>query len=155
MMIEIAVAFFSLCLIVFLFQFCKCRKQTVEGFYEISSTGLESKLAQQINRDKLSEMFVTREEIDKLERSTIQILGDIQSIKGKMNKKKTVQEEDFDDTELLNKFKRIDEEIAGDDLDAVDDDEDEYDAINSVEEDDADDVVEGFMERTTHNCDSF
>lgn len=153
-MIEIAVAFFSLCLIVFLFQFCKCRKQTVEGFYEISSTDLESKLKQQINREKLSEMFVTKEEIDKLERSTIQILGDIQSIKGKMNKKKTVQEEDFDDTELLNKFKRIDEEIADDDLDAVDDDEDEYDAIDSVEEDDADDVVEGFMERTTHNCDS-
>lgn len=152
MMIEIAVAFLSLCLIVLLFQFCKCRKQTVEGFYEITnSNSLENRLAVQINREKLSEMFVTKEEIDKLERSTIQILGDIQSIKGKMNKKKTVQEEDFDDTALLDKFKRIDEEIQSDDLD--DDDDDEYDAIDSVEDDD-DNLVEGFMERTTHNCDS-
>lgn len=153
MIVEIVVAVISLCLIVLLFQFCKCKKKTVEGFYEITniSDGLKKKLAHQINREKLSEMFVTKEEIDKLEQSTIQVLSNIQSIKSKLHKKKTIQEEEFDETELLDKFKRIDEEMSDDGLDAVDDDEEEeaYDTISG-----GGDLVEGFVEMTTHNCDS-
>lgn len=149
MLMPILIAMVSLCFIVVLFQFCKCKKRNVEGFYEIS--GLETKLKQQINHEKLSEGFVTKEEIDKLEQNTIQVLSNIQNIKNKMNNKMTIQEEEFDDTELLDKFRKIDEEIDEDitEPNAVDDeDEDEYDALDESEE-----VIEGFMERTTHNCD--
>lgn len=151
MLIEILISLVSLCFIVILFQFCKCKKQNIEGFYEIS--GIEQKLQRQINKKKLAEKFVTKEEIDKIEQNTIEILSNIQTIKNKMNNKMTIQEEEFDDTELLNKFKKIDEEIDENIIEpnAIDDDDDEYDKLHESEEEE--DVVEGFMERTTHNCD--
>jgi hypothetical protein len=90
-----------------------------------------------------TEEFITQDDISLLEESTLQMLSGIQNIKNKL--KKMEVDEEVDETLLTELNETINEEE--DDLD------EEMDEDYDDEEDD--DVVEGFMERSTHNCHSF
>ena len=140
MLFEICLAVFSLIVIIIIFQFCKCNK--IEKFdnslvNEMKNIDLKKQLM------TTTEEFITQDDISLLEESTLQMLSGIQNIKNKL--KKIEVDEEIDETLLTELNETINEE---DDLD--EEMEEDYD-----DEEEDDDVVEGFMERSTHNCHSF
>ena len=145
MLLEICLALITLVVIIIIHQFCKCNQ--IEKF----DNTLINKMKKNDIRKKLissTEEFITQDDISLLEESTLQMLSGIQNIKNKI-KKKEINEE-IDETLLteLNEHTNLDEE----DEEYEDEDEDEE---KDDDVDDDDDVVEGFMERSTHNCHSF
>lgn len=146
MLLEICLALLSLIVIIIIFQFCKCNQ--VEKFEntlanEMKSIGLKKRLM------STTEEFITTDDISLLEESTLQMLSGIQNIKNKL-KKMEVNEEEIDDSLLEELNETINEE---DDLEEElkEDEEDE----DYEDDEGGDDVVEGFMEQSTHNCQSF
>jgi len=140
MLFEIFLAIFSLIVIIIIFQFCKCNK--IEKFEnslvdEVKKINLKKQLM------STTEEFITQDDISLLEESTLQMLSGIQNIKNKL--KKMEVDEEIDETLLTELNETINEE---DDLDEELEEDDNY-------EEEDDDVVEGFMERSTHNCHSF
>ena len=142
MLFEIFLTVLSLIIIVIIFQFCKCNKiETFDNSLEemLKNTDFKKQLM------STSEKFITHDDISLLEESTLQMLSGIQNIKNKL--KKMEVHEEIDETLLTELNETINEE---DDLDEEMENEEDYE---NDEEDD--DVVEGFMERSTHNCHSF
>ena len=145
MLFEICLAVFSLIVIIIIFQFCKCNK--IEKFdnslvNEMKNIDLKKQLM------STTEEFITQDDISLLEESTLQMLSGIQNIKNKL--KKIEVDEEIDETLLTELNETINEE---DDLD--EEMEEDYEDDNDNDEEEDDDVVEGFMERSTHNCHSF
>ena len=141
MLFEISLALFSLIIIIIIFQFCKCNK--IEKFES------DSNLQQQMKRLDLkkqlmtnTEEFITQDDISQLEESTLQMLSGIQNIKNKL--KKTEVNEEIDESLLTELHDTINEEDSDDEEEIIEDDDE-----------DNDDIVEGFMEKSTHNCHSF
>tara|TARA_Y100000389_G_scaffold194189_1_gene223868 strand:+ start:923 stop:1348 length:426 start_codon:yes stop_codon:yes gene_type:complete len=140
MLLEICLALLSLIVILIIFQFCKCKQ--IENFdntlvNEMKSIDLKNKLM------STTEEFITQDDISLLEESTLQMLSGIQNIKNKL--KKMEVNEEIDDS-LLEELNETINEEEDNDLD---------EEMNEDEEEEDDDVVEGFMERSTHNCQSF
>ena len=144
MLFEIFLAVLSLLVVIIIFQFCKCNK--IENFdnslvNEMKNIALKKQLL------STTEEFITQDDISLLEESTLKILSSIQNIKNKLKKKEV--DEEIDETLLTE----LNETVKENDLDEEMDENYEDNYENDEEEDD--DVVEGFMERSTHNCHSF
>jgi len=144
MLLEICLALLSLIVIIIIFQFCRCNK--IENFDnslldEIKNIHLKQNLMS-------LEKFVTQDDISMLEESTLQMLSSIQNIKNKF--KKNEVNEEIDETLLTELSETINEEDDDNDMEEEITDDDDYE-----NDDEKDDVVEGFMDRSTHNCHSF
>jgi len=146
--ITIVISLLAFISVLTIFRFCKCEKN-IETFQDLEDILKKTEL-----KDKLYESFVDKNNtifdgLEELNTKTLDIMSSIKRLKDIVISSKV--EEEIEVTEeqkgILDEFNSIKLDLEEEDV--QDDDElDENDEEN-------DDLVEGFIEHSTHNCSSY
>lgn len=143
----IVISLFAILSVLTIFRFCKCKK-TIENFQDLEQVIKNKKV-----KEKLHETFVDKDNtimdhLEELNTKTLDMMGSIKKMKDILSSSKI--EEEIEVTEeqkgILDEFNSIKLELEEENED--DEVEDDDDEVN-------DDLVEGFIEHSTHNCSNY
>lgn len=155
-LINISIVFLTILLIVIVFRMCKCSStKHMENFVQLEDKLSKKKLANQLSEHFTTSSLATK--VDILEQKALEFLQGITDIKKELKlqtQNTDVMEEDdlleeeltIEEKNMLNELASINQEIEKDD-----DDEEEED-INNFSNIENDDLVEGFIEKSTSTC---
>lgn len=155
-LINIFIVSSTILLIVIVFRMCKCSSMKhTENFLQ-----LEQKLSKKKLSKQLSETFTTSSlstKVDILEQKALELLQGISDIKSELklqSQNTNVMEEDLleeeltvDEKNIINELASINQEIEKNVID--DDDDEDTNNFSNIENDD---LVEGFIEKSTSTC---